>query len=295
MTAPHDADRRIRTFLADGPELLPDRSFDAVRASIERTHQRGWFAPRRIAAMNTFAKLAMGAAALVLVAVALLPTFGGLGGGADPSPSPSPSRSLRPEPTPIEGAAPPAGDLSIGRHHWTQNGIGYSLGFTTEGWQSGGVTVPPDGSLLRNGVASIWMPMWSIDGVFSDPCAHVPGPVLSPSAADLAAAVAALPGFDVLAKPEEITVGGRTATHVVIKATADIGCEPTDYFMWYDDVRCEDADPCARYAATVTQVNRVWIWEIDGRHIWIEVETKWDANAALEAEIADLIASIEFD
>ena len=158
MSAERDTTRIVRSWLRTDEHESADRVLTNVFAVLDATPQRRspWSA-RRIAAMNTFAKLAMGAAAVVLVAVALLPTLGGLGGGPGSSPSPSPSRSLRPEPSTIEGAAPPAGDLAIGRHHWTQNGIGYSLGFTTEGWQSGGVTVPPDGSLLRNGVASMFV------------------------------------------------------------------------------------------------------------------------------------------
>ena len=31
MTAPHDLDRQLNAFLADGPTALPDPSFDAVR------------------------------------------------------------------------------------------------------------------------------------------------------------------------------------------------------------------------------------------------------------------------
>ena len=40
MTAPHDLDRLLDAFLADGPTELPDRSFDAVRDPSNR-HDNG--------------------------------------------------------------------------------------------------------------------------------------------------------------------------------------------------------------------------------------------------------------
>ena len=40
MNAPHDLDRQLSAFLADGPTELPDPSFDAVRDRMETTRQR---------------------------------------------------------------------------------------------------------------------------------------------------------------------------------------------------------------------------------------------------------------
>ena len=76
MTAPRDPDRRIRAFLDEGPEELPDRAYDAVRASIDQTRQRAVIGPWREPDMSTIARL--GAAAAVLVVAVMV----GVGLGA---------------------------------------------------------------------------------------------------------------------------------------------------------------------------------------------------------------------
>ena len=61
-------------------------------------------------------------------------------------------------------------------------------------------------------------------GVYADPCAHVQGPPIGQSTADLAAAVAALPGTDLVSGPSDVTVGGHPAKHVVITFRDDVDC-----------------------------------------------------------------------
>ena len=69
MTQTRDPDRLIRAFFAEGRNDLPDLVYDVVRSEIDQTRQRVVIGPARIPDMNTYAKLAIGVAAVVVVAV----------------------------------------------------------------------------------------------------------------------------------------------------------------------------------------------------------------------------------
>ena len=90
MTLRRDPDFLIRAFLAEGQTELPDRAFDAVRLEIHGTRQRVVIGPWRDLRMSNLARIAIGAAAVVLVAVvAFNLTRPGVSGPGAPSPSPS--------------------------------------------------------------------------------------------------------------------------------------------------------------------------------------------------------------
>jgi hypothetical protein len=238
-------------------------------------------------------------AAGVLLTVAVGCTSGQASLSPSPSLSQTPARSLRAEPSAMPGAFPPAGKLAIGRHTFIQNGVSFSLAVPTVGWSSNGVGMAPDGgSITKGGLGNpqqIWMLMWSIDGVYPDPCGQVPAQPVSPSAADLAAAVASIPGFDLIAGPEDVTLGGLQAKHVTVRLREDLACSPAEFYMWYDDVRCGPDDPCHRWATTLGQRNDVWIVETQGTHVWIEVETRDTATPETLQEVQQVIGSIQFE
>lgn len=95
MTASRDPDRLIRAFLDEGLTELPDRAYDAVRSEIDRTRQRVVIVPWRTPRMSNVARLAIGVAAVVVVAVAGIALLSGRDSNvaAPSSPSPSPSAS----------------------------------------------------------------------------------------------------------------------------------------------------------------------------------------------------------
>jgi len=314
MSADRDLTRTVRSWLRTDEHESADRVLEDVLALLDATPQRrSWWPARRIADMNTFAKLAIAAAAVVVVAVVginLLPARGGIGPGepvVTPSPSPSlapsPSPSLAPTPQPSPSSSPavvfPArGVLAIGRHAFSQNGVGFSLEFAGSGWASSGIAVA-DGGTLTKGFAqtkdAAWMLLWSIDGVYADPCGQVTGPPVSPSADDLASAVATLPGTELVSGPEDVTLGGRSATHVAITIPDDIACAPSDFHLWYDAAGCDGDIPCGRWASALGETNHVWIFEVDGKHVSIEAETYKGASPELEREVQQIVESIRFE
>ena len=251
--------------------------------------------------MNGFAKFAIAAAAVVAIAIVginLLPRTGGdVGVAATASPSATPS------PSPLSAPSAsisflPAGELAPGRHTLLEDSIVFSIqvpdGWHTSGFPClGGGCASPKGGWLQRGADdstepdAVWMPIWSVDNVASDPCAHTAAPVAT-SAAALAAAVASLPGTDAISAPTDVVVGGRPAKHVVIKVRADIECAPRQFQMWADH-------GIFRWASALGQTNRVWIIDVHGQRVWIEAETYEGATPALETEIQGMIDSIRFE
>ena len=116
MTAERDTERIVRSWLELGATRLPDHILDGVLDQLPATPQRrSWWPAWRFAQMNVSLKLAIGAAAVVLVAMLgynLLPGRSDSGvGGPVASPTASPT------PTPIALASPNVGtNLAPGRY-----------------------------------------------------------------------------------------------------------------------------------------------------------------------------------
>jgi hypothetical protein len=112
MTTPHNSDQLIKTYLADGPVELPDRSFETVRDTIERTRQRGAFGGWRLPRVSDSARL-VAVAALTLIAIVGISVIGPGGqrnrgapdSSADPSGSVEPASSADPSSSPAAPAS----------------------------------------------------------------------------------------------------------------------------------------------------------------------------------------------
>lgn len=95
-------DRIADAYLAPGPIVLPDRVLDAAFEEVHRTRQRRapWREPWRFLPMNTFAKVAVAAVAVIAVGylglAVLAPSASGPGGAPSVAPSASASPSFAP-------------------------------------------------------------------------------------------------------------------------------------------------------------------------------------------------------
>jgi len=308
MTTPRDPDRLIRAFLAEGQTDLADRTYDAVRADIDRTRQRVVIGPWREPRMNNFGKFAIAAAAVVVVAVVgfnLLPASDGVGGSGpvvSPSPSPSPTPSPTPQPSlsPTAAAAvfPPAGELAVGtRHRLTGGGVPYSISVPTSGWISNGEWgIAKGGGVRPDGGGFILWPDGAPIGVYADPCARVPSPPIGASASKLADAVAALPRTDLVSGPSDVTVGGYPAKLVVLSfgeqadCNADGQLSEDEFYLWYAATAGN-----ARYASELGSTMRVWIIDVNGAIVWIDGETFKGAGPEPGQEIQQIVDSIQFE
>ena len=101
MTQQRDIERLLDHWFSDGPDRAPDRVVDVLVDRIDRQAQRpAWRLQGRQAPVNAYAKIAVAAAAVLLVAVIgynVLPgQSGGVGGPATASPAPTSSPAASP-------------------------------------------------------------------------------------------------------------------------------------------------------------------------------------------------------
>jgi len=299
MHSEPDLARIVRSWLRTDERESADRVLDDVLALLDTTPQRrpSWPA-RRVTDMNAIAKLAIAAAAVVVVAVVginLLPARGEVGGGVAATPSPSATATPSPTPraTPSQSPAavfPPSGPLAIGRHAMALEGVPFTFEIAAADWTSDGTfDIHKDVGQTPDGAGFIFWNDAPV-GVFADPCKGSKAPPVSPSAADLAVAVAAVPGIDIVSGPADVIVGGHPAMHVVIRVPEDVGCAAEDFYLWY-------APPTdlARYATTLGSTIMVWIVDVDGTIVWIDGETYKGAGPKPGQEIQRIIDSIRFD
>jgi hypothetical protein len=106
MTTQREVERLLDSFFAPNGDEVADWVIDAALSEIEHTPQRRVLdVPWRPNTMNPFVRLAVAAAAIVIVAGGALYLFSpGNQGVGGPTPAPSPTTTGEPNPTPIETA-----------------------------------------------------------------------------------------------------------------------------------------------------------------------------------------------
>ena len=106
MSTDRDTTRIVRSWLEEGATALPDRVLDAVLDQLPATSQRRpWWPVRRFDEMNNALKLAIAAAAVMVVALVginLMPRSGSVGG---PVPSMSPSSDADADPERLDSTS----------------------------------------------------------------------------------------------------------------------------------------------------------------------------------------------
>lgn len=299
MSTDLDTTRIVRSWLRQDEHESAARVLDDVLAALDATPQRPpWWPARRFADMNSFAKMAIATAAVVVIAVIgfnLLPGRDTGAGGIVASPSPSPSPTPPPSPSTPAAVFPTPGPLAIGTHAAIYDGVPLSFSVPATGWMSLEGNSIGKGEYGQPDYAGIDFWLNAPDNVYADPCAHTPlSPPPSATAAGIAAAVAAVPGTDLVSGPSSIDVGGRPAQHVVLTIREDLGCEPHDAYLWYDE-SSGGAIGGWRWAEGLGATYRVWIIDVDGTLVWINAYTFKGADSEPGLEIQQIIDSIQFE
>jgi hypothetical protein len=306
MTARPDLERVVTDWLNDDAGSAgSDRVLAAALVRIASTGQERVPRLPRFLDMHVYAKLAIGAAAVlvaVVIGINLLPASGGVAGlpAASPSPSttPSPSPSRSPLPTPTAPAElPPDGPLAAGTYPMAFEGVPGSFTLASSGWRSNGgwLDTGPEGTYEQPDTAGLRFWGSAPENVYADPCAHTPldpVPLVSPPA--LAAAVAGMPGIDVVTEPTAVTIDGRSGQYVAFTIRDDIDCPAHDFYLWYDD---STGGPSGGWvwASAVGSLHRVWIVDLGGAVAWIDSETFEGAKPELDQEIQSIVESIQLD
>ena len=249
--------------------------------------------------MNTLAKLAIAAAAVVVVAVVgynFLPARGGVGGrprclGVAFAVTDTAAKSVAGDDGRVSPDRPAFRWHAYRRPRWRSAFVHRSRIRMDE------LARRLDRQGRNSATRRLGIDFWpsAPDNVYADPCAHTPqSPPPSATAAGLAAAVAAVPGTDLVSGPSSIDVGGRPAQHVVLTIREDLGCKPHDAYLWYDE-STGGAKGGWRWAEGLGATYRVWIIDVDGTLVWIDGLYVPGAGPELGQEIEQIIDSIQFE
>jgi hypothetical protein len=282
MTRDDDFITQLEGYLDEyeGSTPLPESVRDAVRAQLPSIQQRpAWWPGWRFPEMNNTAKLALGAAAVVVVALVgirfLLPGEVGVG---DPGPTPTPT----PTPAPIAGEEA----LEPGTYM-----LAHGLNAT--------ITVPAGWTNLDDrGVAKdtaeefmavvFWPFPTDFNEVYTDPCewsTNIVEPPVGPTVDDLANALAAqsMRGDPT---PTDVTIDGYEGKLVEMTVPSDINfaaCDDGEFRSWL-----------GRFHQGPGQTDRVYILDVNGERQVLIAHYMPDATAEELAEQQEVLDSIDF-
>ena len=290
MTAPRDPDVLIRAFLDEGQTDLPDRAFDAVRRDIHHTRQRMVLGPWREPRMSIFARVAIAAAAVVAVGLAWV-TFGPARNGIGTQPTPTPSPTASPRGLPFGDQELP---LVPGASYITADPFLVRVTFTApDGWvgrlgaQYLAFTNPTGRDAPAYGVV-----FGIFDKVAADPCNYDRGfkGALPGSSVDaLVTALTAVPGLEA-STPIDVTVDGYAGKQLTLTAPASFeGCTLSpngDYAVW--QLGMDTNNPFI-----AGQRDRLWILEVDGQRLVIDLPEAPDQSAQERADAQAVFDSIQ--
>jgi hypothetical protein len=282
MTQPRDVDRLISAFLAEGPVELADRSYEAVRDSIERTGQRraigGWrFPVLRPAARFVLVAVAIVLAFVVGVDVTELPGVGQPRAVESPSlslsPSPSPSSPIS---LPVDGGAlePGTYELASGFPVLLTVDVPADWAACSESVVEQEVCPASDTPALANASVSFLI----VENVVADRCVDKGlVPPIGPTVDDLASAIAGLKGFETTT-PVAITVDGHAGKELVVVAPDSSSCD--SLFTWMTANRTNGVG--------LREINRLRIVDVDGIRVliaaaWFPLDQSRDQPPELKA------------
>jgi len=302
MSTDPDVTRTVRSWLEGGATSLPDRVLDAVLDELAATPQRRatWWPVRWFSQMSNTAKIAMTAAAVLVVALLGL-RFLGLGpsiGGPDPTPVPSASPlairngPLAPGtylispfaapdggwgacgPQPADPDCDPTEAASISVTFTIPDGWAGLPEFTSV-WLANGGSAPPGGASLIF-MRGSWLA--------SDPCAEAePDIPVGPTVDDFANALADHPLLGVTT-PVDVTLAGYSGKYVDLQVPSDLaGC--TYYRPWGAGI----------YAQGPAQRWHLWILDVDGIRVVIHADDYAETSPEHQAELQAILDSIQIE
>jgi hypothetical protein len=299
LTTDHDGRSRIVvSWLREDAHENAERVLLEALNEIDHTRQRrSWWPAWRFADMNTFAKVLVATAAVVVVAVVginLLP--GGSGPGGSP-PSPSPSPTAEPTATPRPTSADVG--LPVGPFHLEDKGLAMTVTIPASGW-----TFLSEGTALMKGDEVANLPeaailFWSFPAgtpfyVYADPCRLTSTKPATPvtAAGDIAAGLAAQASRDA-SEPVDVTVGGKAGQSVTLHVPDDAvpdACEGGEFASYG-----VPGDEPTRYHQGPGQIDEFWILDVDGAIVIIDAMYRPNTPAELVDELRTIVESTTFE
>jgi hypothetical protein len=304
MSADRDVNRIVRSWLEEGVSALPDRVLDTVLDQLPATPQRRAPWPvRRFGEMNNFAKFAVAAAAVALVAVVgirLLPGQGTTGGPPSPTPTASPAST----PAPIREGALAAGSYLIRPFSQpgsaacfdppqpdcidSTNDDSVRITFTVpDGWTGAtdGAWPTDADPAAADGASLLFIRGASL---YDQPCRNAstspeipPEIPVGPTVDDFANAIAAHPLLDVTT-PVDVTLAGYSGKYLELLVPADISqCdEYRPWEPWY-------------YAQGPGERWHLWILDVGGARVVVQSMDHAETSGQNRTELQAVVDSIQ--
>lgn len=284
MSIDRDTTRIVRSWLKTEEHEDAGPVLESVLERIDTTPQRRarWPA-RRLLDMNNSAKIAMAAAAVLVVAFlgvqVLLPSASPGAPGPTPSPTPAPSL-LAFRVGPLE-----AGTYTTHPSSFASNSIGVT--FTVpDGWRAYN-----DGSLLPDGEGSSEGPdgmavgLADVQRLYTDPChATVADLEVGPTVDDLVTALAEHPAWEA-SEPTDVTLGGYAGQRIDLQLPSDLSaCTGGEFYPWQGSAYAQGPD------------NRwhLWIIDVEGTRVVVLAQDFPGTPADDRAEMLGIVNSIQF-
>ena len=283
MVADRNLARVVRSWLRTDEHESADRVLETVLDLLDATPQRrpSWPA-RRIADMNTLTRVAVAAAAVVLVAIAgfkLLPLP--TGPATTPGPTPEPTPRLYYWPANLEPGTYATSFI------WN---VPLAVTFTVpEGWES------RDIELIRKGHVSL--SVTAVEDVARTVCeSGFQDPRVGQSVEDLAAAIGAIDGIEV-AEAVVTELGGVPAISLGYSVPSDLPCAEEDAVLWtLPEGLVADVAPVGPLAWPARAgSSSVWLVEVNGVRLAIVATSSPDATTDETFELQGIVDSLRFE
>ncbi len=297
MTARRDPDRLIRTFLDDGPDELPDDSYDAVRAHIDHTRQRVVIGPWREQQMSNFARIGIAAAAVLAIAVVGVNLLPGQGPGFGQGPPPSPSPTATPSPSPVAELLPADVALDAGTYYIEDRNFVAAERFTLtlpDGWAT-----DEDTFITKNQgePGEVYLAPWVVSHIFSDACQWEGPRNLVDAGTTVDELVSALEDQEgrQASSPTDVTVGGFPAKRIELTVPADLDtatCTNGNLRYWPQAGPDMSGGMCCNPPGN-TDV--LYVVDVDGRRTVVVARHYPDSSMEDRAELQAVVDSIEID
>ena len=291
--------RIVRSWLDEGVTRLPDRVLDAVLDQVPATRQRRatWWPARRIHSMNTIIKFGL---ATAVVAVAVLIGFNYFGSNNVGGPGLDASTPT-PEPTLAEPSPTPAGLLPEGPHVLVDEGVAMTVTIPAPDWYGepgGGILVKNDQSDPPDGAGMIVFAGEGDISVYGDPCEWLSTrPDTAAATVDeVVTALANQPSRDA-SEPVDVTVDGYAGKSITLRVPDDAVFEAGRF------TECDGGDfrtlvegvDGARYHQGPGQIDKLWILDVDGEIVVIDVGYYDQTPQAVRDEQEAIVESTTFD
>ena len=295
MSTDRDVTRIVKSWLEEGVTALPDRVLDTVLDRLPATRQRrSWWPPRRFANMNSYARIAIAAVAVVAIAVVgynLLPRTGGVGS----RPTPGPTATPKPTPVPFS-TTPSSGALAPGSIV-LDGAFPLAIAFDVPaGWtRSGGAELADlvGVAKMRGDAAPAWASWAVVANVYADPCHGRSGPIeppIGPTVDNLVAALTSMVGFE-STTPTDVSIDGHVGKRFQLSDTIDpaaAGCDDTTWLWLWEPASGGDT---GKVPGAVTM--QLWVLDVEGTRLVMFTE-EYGATPTEIAESIGILESVHF-